>query len=134
MTASEALDKYRHRDSIEKLFRTDKSFLGMDALRVYTDESLESKTMLSFIAIIVRNDMFNRLKPLYAKDRKNYTVPAAIRELNKLSISIGSDGHYRQCYALTKKQKAILGVYGIAPSEYSAQIKQICNKLPAREI
>ena len=134
MTASEALDKYRHRDSIEKLFRTDKSFLGMDALRVYTDESLESKTMLSFIAIIVRNDMFNRLKPLYAKDRKNYTVPAAIRELNKLSISIGSDGHYRQCYALTKKQKAILGVYGIAPSEYSAQIKQICNKLPARKI
>lgn len=134
MKASEALDKYRHRDSIEKLFRTDKSYLGMDALRVCTDESLESKTMLSFLAIIIRNDLFNKLKPLYVKDRKNYTVPAAIRELNKLSISIGADGRYRQFYALSKKQKAILETCRITPSEYSAQIKRICAKLPARMI
>ena len=134
MTASEALNQYRHRDSIEKLFRVDKSYLGMDALRVYTDESLESKTMLSFIAIIIRNDMFRRLKPLYAKDRKNYTVPAAIRELNKLSVSVGADGHYRQFYALTRKQKAVLSAYDITPSEYSAQVKRICSKLPVRKI
>jgi hypothetical protein len=65
---------------------------------------------------------------------KNYTVPAAIRELNKLSISIGADGRYRQFYALSKKQKAILETCRITPSEYSAQIKRICAKLPARMI
>ena len=129
MTASEALDKYRHRDSIEKLFRADKTFLGMDALRVYSDVSLETKALLSFIAIIVRNDMFSRLKPLYQKDRKNYTVPSAIRILQSLKINKLPDGKYHQMYALTKRQKAIFGVYGITPSEYQKAVEKMNAEL-----
>ena len=87
MTASDALTKYRHRASIEKLFRSDKAFFGMNALRVGSEASLESKALLSFIVIIVRNDMLSRLKPLYQKNRKNYTVPSAIRILQSLRIS-----------------------------------------------
>ncbi|MDY3233353.1 MAG: hypothetical protein SOW94_02245, partial [Erysipelotrichaceae bacterium] len=48
MTASDALTKYRHRASIEKLFRLDKAFFGMNALRVGSEASLESKALLSF--------------------------------------------------------------------------------------
>lgn len=129
MTASEALTKYRHRDSIEKLFRADKAFLGMNALRVGTDAALETKALLSFIAIIVRNDMFSRLKPLYQKDRKKYTVPSAIRILQSLKINKLPDGKYHQMYALTKRQKAILGVYGITPAEYRKSVGKINSEL-----
>lgn len=129
MSASEALDKYRHRDSIEKLFRTDKSYLGGKAFRVYTDISLESKTMETFIAIILRNDMFNRLKPLYQKDRKNFTVPEAIHQLNKLTITRNPDGKYYQKYAVTKRQKEILSVYGISEQSYASEIKKICQRI-----
>jgi hypothetical protein len=64
--------------------------------------------MLSFITIIIRNDLFNKLKLLYVKERKNYTIPAAIRELNKLSIrSIGIDGRCRRLYEPNKKDLCI---------------------------
>lgn len=128
MNASEALNKYRHRDSIEKLFRTDKSYLGGKSFRVYTDEALESKTMISFLAIILRNDMYNRLRPLYQKDRKNYTVPEAIHQLNKLTITRDSDGRYYQKYAATKKQKAILKAYGLTEQEYAKEAEKIARR------
>jgi hypothetical protein len=101
----------------------------MNALRVYSDVSLETKALLSFIAIIVRNDMFSRLKLLYQKDRKNYTVPSAIRILQSLKINKLPDGKYHQMYALTKRQKAIFGVYGITPSEYQKAVEKMNAKL-----
>lgn len=55
MIYSEAFNKYSGRDKSEKLFRSGKSFLGGDAMRVHSESSLAFKTFINFLALIVRN-------------------------------------------------------------------------------
>ena len=118
MTASEALDIYRKRDSVEKIFRMLKTGMEYDTFRVHSQSSLESKTYVMFIASIVRNHIFQGLKKLgkKEKDKKNYTVPAAIGELEKVSIVKNSKEVYIRKYGLTAKQKKIYEQFGITES------------------
>jgi len=113
MTASEAIDMYRKRDSIEKLFRALKTGFEYDNVKVYSKLSLESKTHLIFIASIIRNTLFNSLEKIKDTDKKNYTVPAAIRELEKITIIKGADGKYYRKYGLTKRQRLIMESVGV---------------------
>ena len=46
----------------EKLFKADKSFLGNRSLRVYTGQALEGKMLIAFVALIIRNRMYTKLK------------------------------------------------------------------------
>jgi len=114
MTAEEALEKYRTRDYSEKLNMMFKSELGLSTLRVQSDISMKSKLFIGFLALIVRNEMYQKGKELAKKerDRKNYTVPAMIHTLDKLFLTKDEDT-YRQVYAPTKKQKNILKQFGI---------------------
>ena len=41
MEAKEALEIYRDRDAVEKVFRMEKSYLGYDVFRVHTEAKLE---------------------------------------------------------------------------------------------
>ena len=63
-----------------------------------------------FIAGIVHNHIFQGLKKLSERenDKKSYTVPAAISELEKITIVKNSKDLYIRRYGLTKKQKKIL--------------------------
>ena len=116
MTAEEAYRLYKGRDSSEKLFRADKSFLGADCMRVHSGESLATKTFVGFIALIIRNRIYCLLREQMQRltVKRNYlTVPAAIRELEKIEMIRGNDGRYRIDHALTQTQKTILGSFGI---------------------
>lgn len=116
MTAEEAYRLYKGRDSSEKLFRADKSFLGADCMRVHSGESLATKTFVGFIALIIRNRIYCLLREQMQRltVKRNYlTVPAAIRELEKIEMIRGNDGRYRIDHALTRTQKTILGSFGI---------------------
>src|SRR5699024_6462962 len=62
MTASQALIHYKGRDVSEKLFSADKSFIGSKSMRVQTTQALSAKIFVEFIALIVRNRMYNLLK------------------------------------------------------------------------
>ncbi len=44
MTASAALIQYKGRDISEKLFRSDKTFLGSGSMRTHTAEALSAKS------------------------------------------------------------------------------------------
>ena len=118
MTASEALDNYRKRDSVEKIFRILKTGLEYDTFRVHSQDSLESKTYVMFIASIVRNYLFQGLKKISKKekDKKSYTVPASISELEKITIVKNSKDVYIRRYGLTKKQRSILTQFGVSES------------------
>ena len=61
MTAKDALYLYKSRDESEKLFRADKSYLGNSAMRVQTDEAFQAKTLIGFIALIIRNRIYTGL-------------------------------------------------------------------------
>lgn len=116
MSAKDAINLYKSRDASEKLFRGDKTYLGDKSLRVYSDESVASKIFIEFIALIIRCSMYTHLKDALKKmDQKpNYmTVPAAIRELEKIEMVRQLDDVYRLDHAVTAKQKTILKAFGI---------------------
>jgi len=128
MTAAEALKIYKGRDSTEKLFRADKSFLGNQSMRVCSDESLSAKMFIEFVALIVRNRIHFYLKNAKMKNEKKrnfMNVPAAIRELEKIEMIRRPDGKYTLDHAVTATQKEILGAFGLD----EMFIKQNASKL-----
>lgn len=129
MDAREALEIYRDRDAVEKVFRMEKTYLGNDVFRVHTDEHLESKIFISFIALIIRNEIYKSLKPLYIKNRKEYTVPKVLRDYEKLGVIRLSDQRYHVRYRLTNRQKTILKELGIDENDYLAFAKEITASL-----
>ena len=56
--AREAIELYKSRDASEKLFRSDKSYLGNKSMRVYSDEALSLKVFIQFIALILRSRIY----------------------------------------------------------------------------
>ena len=79
---------------------------------------LESKTYVMFIASIVRNYLFQGLKKVSKTEnnKKNYTVPAAVSELEKIILVKNSKDIYIRRYGLTKRQRKILGQFGVTES------------------
>lgn len=131
MTAKEALTLYKSRDASEKLFRTDKSFLGNRSARVYTEESLGGKILIEFVALIIRNRIYTKLKEaLETMDSTpNYmNVPAAIRELEKIEMIRQADGRYHLDHAVTATQKTILKAFGMD----AGYVKEVAKELSSR--
>jgi transposase len=119
MTAEEALVLYKSRDTLEKLFSGDKTFLGARSMRVHSQESVSAKLFIEFVALIIRNRMYTLLKDevLRLDLKKNYMiVPAALRELEKIEMVRRSTGGYRLDHAVTKTQKTILQAFGLDES------------------
>lgn len=136
MDATEAYFLYKGRDPSEKLFRADKTFLGSRSPRVQSKESLSTKNWLEFFALIIRNRMFNLLKDemVRLQMKKNFlTVPAAIKELEKIEMVRINDGTYQLDHALTKTQKIILQAFGIDAEDIKAEAKLIADTLAATE-
>ena len=120
MTAAEALIQYKGRDVSEKLFQADKTFIGSNSMRIHSDKALSAKIFVEFIALIVRNRIYNLLKEtmLRLETRQNYlTVPKAIRELEKIEMVRRNNGAYRLDHAVTRKQKVILSSFGMSEDD-----------------
>lgn len=116
MTAEEALDLYKSRDGSEKLFRGDKSYLGNRSFRIHGNESVSNKIFMEFVALIMRNKFYMYLKEEKRKNHKKenfMTVPAALKELDKIEMIRQSDGNYRLDHAVTATQKKILKAFGM---------------------
>ena len=126
MTAAQALELYKSRDASEKLFRGDKSYLGNKSFRVHTSESVQAKIFIEFVALIIRSRFYTCLKEQMQKSgKKNYmTVPAAIREVEKIELIRQSDRGYRMDYAVMATQKEIL-------KDYICSQRQKHHKMPA---
>ncbi len=132
MTAREAIELYKSRDASEKLFRSDKSYLGNKSMRVHSDEALSSKVFIQFIALILRSRIYTALKEKSEKMLKkpNYlTVPAALKELEKIVMIRQLDGVYRLDHAVTATQKIILDAFGLNEGNVRYQAKKIGNIL-----
>lgn len=123
MTASQALIHYKGRDISEKLFTADKTFIGSKSMRVQTLESLSAKVFIEFIALIVRNRIYNLLKEMMLRMETNLkymTVPAALRELEKIELVRRNNGRYKLDHAVTKKQKVLLSAFGMSDEDIRA--------------
>lgn len=72
-------------------------------MRIY-----EGRIFTQFIALIIRNKIYAALQEENEKleKKQNYmTVPAAIRELEKIEMTRQTDNVYRLDHAVTAKQK-----------------------------
>lgn len=135
MGAAEAINLYKNRDASEKVFRADKSYLGNSCLRVASEEAASNKVFIGFIALIIRSRMYTALKDR-AKEmlkKPNYlTVPAAIRELEKIEMTRQIDKVYRLDHAVTKTQQVILGAFNIESSHVKYKANYISEILKGR--
>ena len=132
MTAGEAIDLYRSRDASEKLFRGDKSYLGNKSIRVYSDESVSAKIFIEFVALIIRNRIYTKLRDeveRLGKEPNYMTVPAAIKELEKIEIIRGLDLAYRLDHAVTATQKTILSAFGMDAKYVQEKAKRISEQI-----
>ena len=132
MTAEEALVLYKSRDASEKTFRADKSYLGARAERVYSNESVDTKIFIGFVATIIRSRIYTLLKDEAARlDKKpNYmTVPAAIKELEKIEMLKGADNEYNLDYAVTATQKTILKAFDMTADNIHRQARGLSADL-----
>ena len=112
MTAAQALEHYKSRDVSEKVFQADKSYLGNHCLRVAPEEAASNKIFIGLLALIIRCRIYIALKEKELAKKPNYlTVPAAIRELEKIEPTRQLDKVYRLDHAVTKTQKVILSAF-----------------------
>ena len=132
MTAAEALDLYKSRDASEKLFRGDKSYLGERTMRTYHDEPTHAKIFIEFVALIIRNKIYTCLKDRMQElqKKKNYmTVPAALKELDKIGIIRQMDGVYRLDHAITATQKDILQAFNLTALTVKKEAGMLAKQL-----
>lgn len=93
---------------------------------VYDDQSLAAKIHLMFIAGIIRN----RFNPASAEikkstgNKKSYTVPAMIDQLEQIECTAFENGIYQRRYAFTAKQKLILEALSIDTSVIDSEIEK----------
>ena len=134
MSAKEAIELYKSRDTSEKLFRGDKSYLGNKSIRVYSEESARAKIFVEFVAMILRCKMYTKLKEEMKKLEKkpNYmTVPAALKELEKIEMVRQLDNVYRLDHAVTANQKTILNAFGLDANHikyYASELRKELKK------
>ena len=136
MTASQALIQYKGRDISEKLFRSDKTFIGSRSERVQSSESMSSKIFIEFVALIVRNRIYNLLKEQMIRmesKQKFMTVPAALRELEKIEMVRRNGGKYKLDHAITKTQKIILSSFGLNEDNISVSAEEISKMLASSQ-
>ena len=80
-------------------------------MKIYSDASVSDffkSIFTQFIALIIRNKIYTALQEENEKleKKQNYmTVPAAIRELEKIEMTRQTDNIYRLDHAVTAKQK-----------------------------
>ena len=132
MSARDAIELYKSRDVSEKMFRGDKSYLGNKSIRVHTDERVAAKIFIEFVALVIRCRIYTLLqreKEMLDKEPNFMTVPAAIKELEKIEMVKGLDGRYRMDHAITKNQKMILGAFRMNADSVRGSAKELADML-----
>lgn len=128
ITTEEALDAYAKRDSVEKVFQALKSSLGMDKIGVHSEASMQGKTLIWFIASILRSSISYSMKELResTKNKKDYSTTSAITLLEAIECDKNiSKKKYERRYALTASQKQVCSALGFAEDK----IDEIISKL-----
>ena len=126
LTAQETIEAYSKRDCVEKTFQALKSHLGMDKIGVTTEEAMHGKGLVWFVASILHALLFSRTASLRGTDRKHYTVPAMIEELEAIKADKDlKTGKRNRRYKLTRRQQNILKPWKIDESFVDSKIADL---------
>lgn len=106
--AKEAISIYRAKDVVEKGFMRIKNSLDLNRLRVHSDNSMQNKVFIGFIALIIMSRIHKvmLMNDLY----KTMTMQKLINILASLKVQYLKGS--RILYPITKTQKDILVAFG----------------------
>ena len=93
---------------------------------------LSNKIFIGFIALIIRCKLYTALKDKASemvKKPNDLTVPAAIRELEKIEMTRQLDKIYRLDHAVSKTQKVVLSAFGISAEQVKYKANYISENL-----
>ena len=105
-TTAEILGIYRNRDVVEKSFDSLKNELDMKRLHTMTGETTQGKLFVSFISLIVRSYMLDRLSDYMRKN--GFTLKKILTQLDKIKCFAPNSAHSpRPLNPQTKTQREI---------------------------
>lgn len=122
LTADEILLGCRRRDGIERSYDNMKNHLDFYRLRIRSDQAMQGKFFVAFIAQILYADLSRKLwsPEIDPKMLPVETVNKLLMELEKIKlVRYGSGNELFQ--ALTRKQKNILSLFGISAKEFISE-------------
>lgn len=126
LTAQETSDCYAKRDCVEKTFQALKSHLGMDKIGVTTEEAMHGKGLVWFVASILHALLLVKTSSLRTTDRKYFTVPSMIDQLEAIKADKNlKTGKRERRYKLTCRQKSILKFWNIDEKQIDQRIAAI---------
>lgn len=120
MSSKETLEIYRNKDVIEKAFDSLKNELEMKRLRVHKVETMEGKIFVSFISLILKSYMQNKLDK-YLKEKK-LVLQEIINELSKIKV-ITKGKRKELMQPLTKIQKEIFSYFNITEEDIKGSLQ-----------
>ena len=125
------LENYRGRDNIEKFFRSIKWGMDFKTPAVHSDEAAEGKIHLMFLAGILRNRLLqiSRRIKVETKNKRSFTVPGIIDQLEMIECTRNPHNTYTRRYALTSRQKTILNALGMSDQSIDNEIISFNQKI-----
>ena len=123
LSAEQALLCYRHRDSVEKVFRGIKTDSDLNKMYAQTDSAFEAKNFLAFLTAVLRADITVKLRPFFFQ-YSSETTQTVLKEMEKIKAEkIGNS--YLLRYPLTARQKHILSFYELDRKSVEEYIKDV---------
>lgn len=110
--AVEALEIYRNKDLVEKAFDNLKDRLNLRRVAVSSEQSLDGKLFVEFIALIFLSCITKRMQD--TKMFKDFTLQAVLDELDSIEC-FEFPGHKMQIGEITKKQIELYSKLSIRP-------------------
>lgn len=123
ITSKEILTSYRYRDLIEKEMKYSKSLCDLEKTFASSDNAFEAKTLLGFLASIIRSLIILKLRP-YFLQYSNETSQTALLELDKIKAE-DINGTFVLRFALTSTQKQILALFDLTLKDVYELIKDL---------
>ena len=102
---------------------------------VHSDEAAEGKIHLMFLAGILRNRLLqiSRRIKVETKNRRSFTVPGIIDQLEMIECTRTPQNTYSRRYALTARQKTILNALGMSEQSIDNEITSFNQKMAGND-
>ncbi len=107
------LERYRNRDTVEKLFDVEKNELDGNRLRVHSQYNADGRIFIKFIALII----YSKISSIMKKKKlfEKFTLKEMLAEMSKIRCS-DFDGK-SIVSEISKTQKDILRAFDVKPEE-----------------
>ena len=110
---AKALSQYRSRNDIELHFDDMKNLMDCKRIRVHSDDVMQGRIFINFLAMIVVNELKRFLSAIPAKERNYWNHQMILHKVATYS-RIHYRGKYKDVFSIpTKSQRLIFDLFGI---------------------